>query len=239
VKNILVVDDDVSIHTLITAIIQIIGDVRIESAFNGREALEKAQADQPDLIISDVTMPDMDGLALCHKIRENPQLADTPILLLTARADTQDKYHGFLQGADDYLVKPFDPTELQLRIKALLRRSSRAAAPEARPEVSRLSAGPLTLNLHRYLAEIDGREIKLTASEFAILRYLVEHPDQVVSVETLLSAALDYPQRMGNPQVIHTHMKNIRSKLRTAGQEPTFLSSSRRGYMLVTAAAKA
>lgn len=239
VKKILVVDDDVSIHTLISAILQIIGDVQIESAFNGREALEKARAIRPDLIISDVIMPDMDGLTLCQAIRETPGLSDTAILLLTARSDTQDKYVGFLQGADDYLVKPFDPTELQFRIKALLRRAQRTGetAPPSREEPSRLSAGPLSLNLHRYLAEIEGQEIRLTASEFAILRFLIEHPDQVIAVETLLSQALDYPQRMGNPQVIHTHMKNIRSKIRSAGLDPAFLSSSRRGYMLVTAAA--
>lgn len=238
-KRILVVDDDVAIHQLISAIIRIIPDVEVESAFNGKEAIERAEARVPDLIISDVNMPDMDGLQLCARIRENGRLSETPILLLTARSDTQDKYQGFLQGADDYLVKPFDATELQFRIKALLRRAPRAgsgaAAPAPAPS-NLLKAGPLTLNLHRYLAEVNGAEVRLTGSEFAILRYMVEHPDQILSVDTLLSHALDYPPRVGNPQVIHTHMKNIRGKLRSAGLEPTFLTSSRRGYMLVTQA---
>lgn len=238
-RTVLVVDDDASLHQLITAILQIIGDLRIESAFNGREALEKAKATVPDLIISDINMPDMDGLSLVQHVRETADLEATPVLLLTARADTQDKYQGFLQGADDYLVKPFDATELQLRVKALLRRSPKAAAvaapTSAKSDSGLVSAGPLTLNTHRYLAVSEGHEVKLTASEFAIMRYLVEHPDQVVSVETILSEALSYPPRMGNPQVIHTHVKNIRTKFRTAGIEPNFLTSSRQGYMLATA----
>lgn len=232
-KKVLVVDDDVAVHQLITAIIRVIPEVEVEGAYNGREALEKAIAEAPDLIISDVNMPDMDGLELCQQVRATASIAETPILLLTARADTQDKYHGFLQGADDYIVKPFDATELQFRIKALLRRSPKGQVEKPAVDAKLLSAGPLSLNLHRYLAVVEGQEVRLTGSEFAILRYLVEHPDQVIAVDTLLSGALDYPPRVGNPQVIHTHMKNIRGKLRTAGVEPSFLTSSRRGYMLV------
>jgi DNA-binding response OmpR family regulator len=236
-RTVLVVDDDASLHQLITAILQIVGDLHIESAYDGREALEKAKQIVPDLIVSDINMPDVDGLSLVHQIRETPALASIPVLLLTARGDTQDKYQGFLQGADDYLVKPFDATELQLRVKALLRRSPRAVAQAgaaAKPDSGVLTAGPLVLNSHRFLAQSGGHEIKLTASEFAIMRHLVEHPDQVVGVEAILNQALSYPPQMGNPQVIHTHIKNIRTKFRGAGVEPEFLTSSRQGYMLVT-----
>lgn len=235
-KRILVVDDDVMVHQLVTAIIQVIGDVEVVAAFNGREALEKAKNAPPDLIVSDVNMPDMDGLALTGQVRLDPNLAETPILLLTARSDTQDKYHGFLHGADDYLVKPFDATELQLRIKALLRRSPRQASAPAAGEPAFLSAGPIKLDLRRYGGEVAGQALRLTASEFAILRHLIEHRDEVVSVEDLLTQALDYPGKVGNPQVIHTHVKNLRSKMREVGVEPDFLTSSRRGYMLVTEA---
>ena len=238
-RTVLVVDDDASLHQLIAAILQIVGDLRVESAYNGREALEKAKDLLPDLIVSDINMPDMDGLSLVNQVRETPAIDTTPILLLTARGDTQDKYQGFLQGADDYLVKPFDATELQLRVKALLRRSPKAAAvaaPAAKADNGIIKAGPLSLNAHRYLANASGHEIKLTASEFAIMRHLVEHPDQVIGVETILSEALNYPPRMGNPQVIHTHIKNIRTKFRGVSVEPSFLTSSRQGYMLVTSA---
>ena len=233
-RTVLVVDDDASLHQLITAILQIIGDVRIESAFNGVEALEKALRLKPDLVISDIAMPDMDGLALTQRLRGTPDLAATPILLLTARGDTQDKYQGFLQGADDYIVKPFDATELQLRVKALLRRAPVAVPAAPKADSGLIVAGPLTLNVHRYLALFEGQEIKLTSSEFAILRHLAAHADQVVGVESVLTGALGYPARTGNPQVVHTHVKNIRTKFRGAGLEPAFLTSSRQGYMLVT-----
>lgn len=103
-KKILVVDDDVTIHQLIRAIILIIGDIQVESCYDGREALEKALADSPDLIISDVNMPDMDGLTLTQNIRETPAIADTPILLLTARGEEFDRVLGLELGADDYVV---------------------------------------------------------------------------------------------------------------------------------------
>ncbi len=235
-KKVLVVDDDPSIHRLVAAIIQVIGDVEVESSYDGVDALERARRDPPDLIVSDVNMPGMDGLALTKAIRDTPELGATPVLLLTARAESQDKYEGFLQGADDYLVKPFDATELQFRIKALLRRSPRAVAGQpVGVGDGTLSAGPLTLDVRRYLARSEGQEVRLTGSELAILKHLVGHPDQIVSVEGLLTQALDYPPRLGNPQVIHTHMKNIRAKFRDLGVEPGFLNSSRQGYMLVTA----
>ena len=231
-KKVLVVDDDPSIHRLVSAIIQVIGDVEVESSYDGADALERARRAPPDLIVSDVNMPGMDGMALTRAIRESAGLGATPVLLLTARAESQDKYEGFLQGADDYLVKPFDATELQFRIKALLRRSPLAVA--APGGTGPLAAGPLTLDVRRYLARTGDQEIRLTGSELAILRHLVSHPDQIISVESLLTHALDYPPRLGNPQVIHTHMKNIRAKFREAGAEPGFLNSSRQGYMLIT-----
>lgn len=230
-RKILVVDDDPTIHQLISAIAQTIGQLTVEVAFNGYEAYEKAKILMPDLVVADIVMPDMDGLELCSRLRNHVSLGDVPILLLTARSDVQDKYHGFLQGADDYLIKPFDAMELQLRMKALLRRAGRKSA-EASAD-GYLRAGTLTLNTHRYMAEHEGKQVRLTASEFAIMRYLVEHAEQVVSVDALLTRALDYPPRVGNPQVIHTHMKNIRQKFRAAGIEPDFLTSSRRGYLLL------
>jgi DNA-binding response OmpR family regulator len=232
VKKVLIVDDDATIHSLIAAIVQMVGDLKIEFAHNGRDAFEKARLNPPDLIISDIGMGEMDGFTLCQNVREHPAFKKTCILLLTARHETQDKYHGFLQGADDYMVKPFDAMELQLRIKALLRRSG-VDEPVGN---HKLTAGPLTLDPHRYLALMDGMEVRLTASEFAIMRLLVERPVRVLAVEVFLREALDYPPHTGNPQVIHTHMKNIRAKFRLVGLETTFLTSSRRGYLLETQA---
>jgi DNA-binding response OmpR family regulator len=231
VKKVLLVDDDLTVHQLVGALIQIIGDITVESCYSGREALRIAIASPPDLIISDVNMPDMDGIDLTRLIRSTPAVADTPILLLTGLSESRDKYRGFIEGADDYLLKPFDALELQLRVKALLRRGERPLSSAVPPK---LEAGPLSLDPHKYLAKVEGLEIRLTASEFAILTVMVAHPDEVVAVETLLVSGLDYPPQTGNPQVVHTHIKNIRAKLRVAGVSAAFLTSTRKGYTLLT-----
>ncbi len=237
-KKILVVDDEPMAHQLVNAVLRAMGDVTLDSAFGGAEALAKAKAEVPDLIISDVNMPDMDGLTLVQKLRETPGLTDTLILLLTARGEAQDRYEGFLQGADDYLTKPFDMLELQLRVKALLRRAGRKPEPSEAPAGGSAralpAAGPLTLDPARYLASALGVDVRVTGTELAILKYFVANPDRVVNAEALLKEALDYPAGVGNPQVIHTHLKNIRGKFRSAGVELGFLTSSWQGYMLDT-----
>jgi DNA-binding response OmpR family regulator len=234
-KKILVVDDEPMSHQLVSAVLRVLGDIEIQQAHTGAEGLAKAQADPPDLVISDINMPDMDGLTLCQKIRETPELADALILLLTARGEAQDKYEGFLLGADDYMTKPFDVMELQLRIKALLRRG-KSERGESRRADGTLSAGPLSLEPARFVAKVGEKEVRLTGTELSIMKYFVTHPDTIVSAETLLNQALDYPSGVGNPQVIHTHLKNIRAKFRNAGVELGFLSSSWQGYCFETGA---
>jgi len=228
--QVLLVDDDEAVHALVAAVIGTLDGFRVRAVSSAHEALEAARCERPDLIISDVSMPDMDGLALCQAIRDDATLKDVPLLLLTARADLQDKYQGFLRGADDYLVKPFDPIELQFRVRVLVRRGAARTEPAsaARP----LRAGPFTLDAQRSVATSGALEIHLTASELAILAYLAERPEQVVNIETLLTEALGYPARLGSPSVIHTHMRNLRAKIRDAGADPAFLGSSRLGYML-------
>lgn len=228
--RILVVDDEEMAHQLVTAVARVIEDVTVESAYGAKEALDLARRTPPDLIISDINMPEMDGLMLVQEIRKDPALADVPILLLTARGEVQDKYEGFLQGADDYLVKPFDVIELQLRIKALLRRATPRG--EAKAQTGPLTVGPLKLHHGRYAVQLGTQEIRFTASEYAIVRYLAEHAEQLVSAETLLQHALGYPPKVGNPQTVHSHMRNLRGKFRKAGVEPDFISSSWQGYAL-------
>ena len=229
--RILIVDDDDMTHQLVTAVVRVLGDHEIDKAMDAREGLEFARRARPDLVISDVNMPEMDGMAFVERLRKDPALAFVPILLLTARARTEDKYEGFLRGADDYMVKPFDVMELQLRIKALLRRASAtAASPKVETSVS---AGRVSVNTRRSTITVGDTEVRLTTSELAILRELVAHADERVSPEELLTRALEYPARVGNPQTIHSHMRNIRGKLRQAGVDPGFLTSSHQGYMLV------
>lgn len=228
-RKVLIVDDEASIRKLLATLVGTLGDVSVEVAANGAEGLELARRNPPDLIISDVNMPDMDGLAMCEAIRKDPQLADTHVLLLTARGDQQDKYEGLAMGADDYIVKPFDPIELQLRIKLHLRRAAKTPDP-AKPSL--LAVGAIALDMKRSTLTVEAHELKLTAAEFSIMRHLAEHPDELVTVADLLQQALQYPPQAANPAIIHTHMRNIRAKLREAGLEGSFMSSSRQGYML-------
>lgn len=233
--KVLLVDDEEMVHALVSTTLRVLDGVQLESAYHGQEAEALLRRSPPDLLIADIGLPDMDGLTLARRVRETPELADLPILLLTARDQPHDKYRGFLDGADDYVVKPFDPLELQFRVKALLRRGG--SPSEKGPTVSQWKFGPYVLNEARYVAETpdDGPEVKLTGAEFAILKYLAQHPERVVNTETLLVSAMEYPPGVGNPAVIHTHMRNIRQKLRDALGEPTFLQSSRLGYMLTAA----
>ncbi len=231
--RILIVDDDDMTHQLVTAVVRVLGDHQIDRAMDAMEGLELARRTTPDLVISDINMPEMDGLAFVEHLRKVPELAYVPILLLTARARTEDKYEGFLRGADDYMTKPFDVMELQLRIKALLRRAAGAGGTTAKAEPP-LTVGRIAVNLRRSSLKVGETEVRLTTSELAILRDLVEHADERVAPEELLTRALDYPPRVGNPQTIHSHMRNIRAKLRQAGLDPGFLTSSHQGYMLIS-----
>lgn len=232
-QKVLIVDDELSIRKLLTTLVNTLGNVEVEVAGDGQEALAKARAATPDLIISDINMPLMDGLSLCQAIREDPGLAETHLMLLTARSDPQERYEGLSVGADDYIVKPFDPIELQLRIKTHLRRAARVPAG-ANPKRTAITAGPAGLDVKRSTLTVYDQEFRLTAAEFSIMRYLAERPDELVTVADLLQQALHYPPQAANPAIIHTHVRNIRAKLKQANVEAAFLSSSRQGYMLVT-----
>jgi two-component system OmpR family response regulator len=223
-QRILVVDDEEMSHRLISGVVRVLGDIVVDCALDGAEALAMAEATPPDLIISDVSMPDMDGLMLCTRLRESTTLSHIPVLLLTARGEPEDKYEGFMQGADDYMVKPFDVRELQLRVKALLRRKARPAEPVA--------TSRFTLDEARFQAQACGKQIRLTASEQAILKYMLAVPGKVFKAELLLHEALGYVEGTGSPQVVHNHMRNIRTKLRAAGVDQELLVSSWQGYAL-------
>jgi DNA-binding response OmpR family regulator len=227
--KILIVDDEALSHKLISGVIRVLDGITIDSAYSAAEAYQMALADPPDLIISDVNMPDMDGLSFCRQVRETPQLADVPLLLLTARREPEDKYDGFLQGADDFMSKPFDIMELQLRTKALLRRRTRGGEPR---DGQKLAFGALSLDVDTYQVRYEDLEARLTGSELAIMRHLLEHPRQAFKAEVLLNRALNYPLNVGSPQVVHTHVRNIRTKLKGAGFPDGLLASSWQGYVL-------
>jgi two-component system alkaline phosphatase synthesis response regulator PhoP len=166
VTRVLVVDDESNIVRIVSAYLSREG-FEVVTAADGAAALRAATAQQPDLVVLDLMLPEVDGLEVCRQLRRD---SDVPVLMLTARADDVDKVVGLSLGADDYLTKPFNPAELVARVKAILRR----AAPVSQ---RRLQVGPVVLDLEARSARNDGKELELTYTEFEILRALLERPD--------------------------------------------------------------
>lgn len=183
--------------------------------YNGAEALELAKSEQPNLIILDIMMPEMDGLTACLKIRE---FSDVPIILLTAKADDMDKLMGFEQGADDYLTKPFNILELKARIKALLRRSGQKEQSEAKT----LTIGSITLDLDARNAYRSGELVDLTAKEFDVIEFLMQNPNRVYSREMLLDTIWAYEYR-SDIRTLDVHIRRLREKLEENPADPQYI----------------
>ena len=153
-------------------------------------------------------LPGMDGLLVCQALRGDPATAAIPIIMLTARADESERIAGLELGADDYVTKPFSPRELTARVAALLRRVQRPS----RPPGATLTYGPLTIDIERHAVHIDGGEVRLTAKEFLLLQYLVEHRGRVLSRDLLLSDVWGY-QYTGGTRTVDVHVRRLREKL--------------------------
>ncbi|MBR3978074.1 MAG: response regulator transcription factor [Oscillospiraceae bacterium] len=183
--------------------------------YNGAEALELAKSEQPDLIILDIMMPEMDGLTACVKIRE---FSDVPIILLTAKAEDMDKLMGFEQGADDYLTKPFNILELKARIRALLRRAGQKQDSEAKT----LTIGAITLDLDARNAYRSGELVELTAKEFDVIEFLMRNPNRVYSREMLLDTIWAYEYR-SDIRTLDVHIRRLREKLEENPADPQYI----------------
>ena len=185
------------------------------SGSNGLEAVSLTQTEQPDLIVLDVMMPEMDGLTACSKIRE---FSNVPIILLTAKADDMDKLIGFDHGADDYLTKPFNILELKARIKALLRR----AVAVKKEESSKLSIGSICLDLNGRNAYRGDTMVDLTAKEFDVIEFLMRNPNRVYSREALLDTIWAYEYR-SDIRTVDVHIRRLREKLELNPAEPQYI----------------
>jgi DNA-binding response OmpR family regulator len=182
---------------------------------NGLEAVQAARSENPDLIILDVMMPEMDGLQACGTIREFSQV---PIILLTAKAEDMDKLMGFENGADDYLTKPFNILELKARIRALLRRSK-----TSEPETSdQLVIGSIALDLKGRNAYSDGALVDLTAKEFDVIEFLMRNPNRVYSREALLDTLWSYEYR-SDIRTVDVHIRRLREKLEQTPADPKYI----------------
>ena len=212
--KILVVDDEELLVKGIRFNLQNEG-YTVLTGFNGREALEIAQSQQPDLIILDVMMPEMDGLTACAKIRE---FSNVPIILLTAKADDMDKLIGFDHGADDYLTKPFNILELKARIRALLRRAGAGSSNAG----NILSIGTITLDLDARNAYRSCALTDLTAKEFDMIELLMRNPNRVYSREALLDTLWTYEYR-SDIRTVDVHIRRLREKLEENPAEPKYI----------------
>jgi two-component system, OmpR family, alkaline phosphatase synthesis response regulator PhoP len=204
-SQILVVEDDGDIAALIAHYLERSGH-RVERLTSGSDVLPRLRKSAADLVILDLMLPGMDGLLVCQAMRADRTLASIPIIMLTARGDEADRVSGLELGADDYVTKPFSPKELTARVGALLRRSGRTTASPS------LHYGPIKIDTDRHLIELDGQEVKLTAKEFLLLQYLVQHKGRVLSRDLLLSDVWGY-QYTGGTRTVDVHIRRLREKL--------------------------
>ena len=204
--KILVAEDDRDIAALIAHYLHKQGwGTHIVSA--GDEALAYARQNPIDVLVLDLMLPGLSGLEICRALRAEKSTEAIPIIMVTARADETDRILGLDIGADDYLPKPFSPNELVARVRALMRRSKRADASTAT-----LTFGPITMDLGSHTVADAGREVRLTAKEFLLLQYLLEHRGRVLSRDLLLGDVWGY-RYTGGTRTVDVHVRRLREKL--------------------------
>jgi DNA-binding response OmpR family regulator len=214
-KRVLIVDDDVKVVEVLKLYLVRDG-CEVLTAFTGTEGLRLARENQPDLIVLDIMLPEIDGLQVCRTLRNE---SDVPIIMLTARTTEQDRIIGLDLGADDYVIKPFSPRELSARIRAVLRRMPEAMLERGPPEINR---GSLNINFQRYEILRDGQPIKLTRTEFKLLGILAKSPGRVFSRASLADLVF------GNDfdsfeHTLDTHILNLRRKVEPDPNHPRYI----------------
>lgn len=209
IKKILVVDDDKNICELLKLYLKKEG-FDVIFAYDGSEAVSKAKSENPNLIILDVMMPIINGWEACKLIR---QFTEVPIIMLTALDTTENKVQGLNIGADDYIVKPFEPVEVVARVNALLRRAEKPSAIENQLEESEISVDNISVNMEKYEVKLDGKLVTdLKPKEIQLLYFFLSNRNQVFSREQLLDKVWGY-EYFGGTRTVDVHIKSIREKL--------------------------
>jgi two-component system, OmpR family, response regulator len=203
--RILAVDDDLHIREVIRVALRKAG-MSVVEARDGKEALARFTGEQPDLIVLDIGMPELDGLDVCRQVRKT---SDVPILFLTARDEEIDRVLGLEIGGDDYVTKPFSPRELVARINAILRR---VAPRDMETKPASLAQGALSIDPAQHIAAFAGQPLRLTAIEFGILKAFLGRPTAVFNREQLMAAAYQLNIQVSD-RTIDSHIRNIRAKL--------------------------
>ena len=215
-NKVLVVDDEKLIVKGLKFSLEQDG-MEVDCAYDGEKALECAKNKEYDMILLDLMLPKMNGLEVCQQIRE---FSDVPIIMLTAKGEDMDKILGLEYGADDYITKPFNILEVKARIKAILRRNSKASAKTEAS--SRIETGDMRMDCDSRSLFIHDKEVYLTAKEFDLLELLVLNPNKVYSRETLLNTiwGYDYP---GDARTVDVHVRRLREKIEENPSEPKYV----------------
>lgn len=222
-QKILVVEDEPDIRKLIQYNLMQERYLVVE-AEDGEQALKLAQRDKPNLVILDLMLPGLSGLELCKILRERPDTASIPILMLTAKAGEADKVVGLEMGADDYLSKPFSPREMVARVRAILRRTdSSGAPPETPPSYHK---GALKIDFSTYEVFARGQQIRLTLKEFELLRFLVQNSNRVLSRDQLLDRVWG-GETFVTPRTVDVHIRRLRKAVEEDDRKPRLILTLR------------
>jgi DNA-binding response OmpR family regulator len=206
VAQVLVVEDSRDISDLVRHYLER-ADHEVHVLASGSDVMRHVRTHPPDLVILDLMLPGMDGLLVCQALRQHPQTRAVPIVMLTARGEEADRIKGLEFGADDYVTKPFSPKELVARVSALLRRVERQPVRPASVQY-----GPVTIDVDRHRVLVGDQQVTLTAKEFLLLKYLIEHRGRVLSRDVLLSDVWGY-QYTGGTRTVDVHVRRLREKL--------------------------
>lgn len=212
-QKIMIVDDDKNICELLRLYLEK-EDFETVQAYDGAQALDAFEKEDPALVLLDIMMPRMDGWEACRRIREKSKV---PVIMLTAKGETFDKVLGLELGADDYIVKPFDTKEVVARIKAVLRRCAEAAAPAA-PEGNVVEFDRLSIDLNRYELRINGAVVEAPPKEMELLYFLASHPNRVYTRNQLLDEVWGFDY-YGDSRTIDVHVKRLREKLENVSEK--------------------
>ncbi len=209
--KVLIVDDEEDLTELVAYNLEKSGYETLK-AYNGKEAMDQAIQNLPNLIVLDLMLPDLDGFEVYRNLQRNAKTANIPVIMLTAKADEMDRVVGLELGADDYVTKPFSPRELNLRVKAILRRS----VPPSEPANKVIEYGPVRMDPERFEVSIAGEPITLTSTEFKLLQELVTERGKVLTRIQLLENVWGYVSNV-TERTVDTHIKRLRQKIGPIG----------------------
>ncbi len=217
-QRILVVDDDKEIVRIIRAYLEKAG-YSVAAAYEGETALHIIRSDRPDLVVLDLMLPDRDGWSITRIVRSDPSLAATPIVMLTARVEGEDRVMGLDLGADDYIPKPFNPHEVVARVRAVLRRTNQDFGP-----AHIIQIGQLLLDADRHEVQLASMPIELTPTEFDLLKTRMEYPGHAFTRQSLIEKGLGYNYE-GMERTLDSHIRNLRRKIEADPSEPTYIKT--------------